>query len=247
MPYFPAETTMPHQIKDYAAGKICVSIARQNIDDAIQAAQSVTSLADVIEIRLDSLTAPAIEPFMDAIARPLLFTNRPVWEGGHCKDPEEKRIELLKHAVQCGASYVDIELNSDQAAVHRLRDAAEKKDDTKIIVSWHDFAKTPDMVKLQNIFSRQKNSGSHIGKIVTMAHKFTDVLRVLQLQEQAHIKKFPLIAFCMGRAGMISRLATLELGGFMTYASVNSGETTAPGQLTAADLTSCLKNFAHAD
>lgn len=238
---------MPHQIRNSAAGKICVSIARQDLDDAIEAAQAARSLADVIEIRLDSLAAPAIEPFMQAIATPLLFTNRPVWEGGQCNAPEEKRLELLLRAVHCGASYVDIELKSDEAAVRRLRDAAAGKDGSKIIISWHNFADTPGADELGDIFCRQKNSGAHIGKIVTMAHTSTDVLRVLQMQEQAHLQGFPLIAFCMGRAGMISRLATLELGGFMTYAALSAGEATAPGQLAAVGLINCLKNFAYAD
>ncbi len=238
---------MPQQIDNFPAGKICVSIARQNLDDAIQAALSVKSFADVIEIRLDSLTAPAITPFMQEIAPPLLFTNRPVWEGGQCNTSESERHELLLQAVNGGAAYVDIELNSDQTSIDRLCDAASRNNQTKIIVSWHNFTETPAKNELEKIFVRQKNSGAHIGKIVTMAHRFTDVLRVLQLQELAARESFPLIAFCMGRAGMISRVATLELGGFMTYASLNKKEATAPGQLAVTDLINCLKNLRHAD
>jgi len=238
---------MPHEIKGSARGKICIAIARPDIDTAIQAAQQAQPLADVIEIRLDSLTAPAIAPFMQALDAPLLFTNRPQWEGGQCRAPEENRLGLLLQAVQGGASYVDIELKSDKGAVQRLCDAARGKNDTKVIISWHNFTETPGAAELDDIFARQRDSGAHIGKIVTMAHDFTEVLRVLQLQEQAHQQGFPLIAFCMGRAGMISRLATLELGGFMTYAALNEEETTAPGQLAAADLFNCLKSFFHAD
>jgi 3-dehydroquinate dehydratase-1 len=238
---------MPHEMKGSAAGLICISIARQDIATAIQAAQKAQPLADVIEIRLDSLTDPAIEPFMQEIDTPLLFTNRPLWEGGQCKVPEEKRLDLLMQAVQGGASYVDIELKSDKTAVRRLCDAARGKNCTEVIISWHNFTETPEAAELMDIFSRQRNSGAHIGKIVTMAHAFTDVLRVLQLQELAHRQGFPLIAFCMGRAGMISRVATLELGGFMTYAAPDANDATAPGQLAVADLINCLKNFAHAD
>jgi len=238
---------MPHEIKGSAAGKICVSIARPDIATAIQAAQKAQPHADVIEIRLDSLPDPAIAPFMQEIDTPLLFTNRPLWEGGQCREPEEKRLDLLMQAVQDGASYVDIELKSDETAVRRLCDAARKKNSTEVIISWHNFTETPGAPELMDIFSRQHNSGAHIGKIVTMAHTFTDVLRVLLLQELAHRQGFPLIAFCMGRAGMVSRVATLELGGFMTYAAPDTGEATAPGQLAAADLINCLKNFAHAD
>ncbi|RJX32645.1 MAG: type I 3-dehydroquinate dehydratase [Desulfurivibrio sp.] len=238
---------MPHKLKGAAPGLLCVAIARPDTGAAIQAARQAQAFADVIEIRLDSLAEPAIAPFLQAIATPLLFTNRPRWEGGQGDGPEEKRLALLLQAVQAGAAYVDIELNSEQAAVQGLCAAARQQGGTQVIVSWHNFSETPGVAALTDIFSRQRSSGAQIGKIVTMAHDFTDVLRVLQLQEEAHRHGFPLIAFCMGRAGMISRLATLELGGFMTYAALNADEATAPGQLAALELLNCLKSFGHAD
>jgi 3-dehydroquinate dehydratase-1/3-dehydroquinate dehydratase/shikimate dehydrogenase len=73
--------------------------------------------------------------------------------------------------------------------------------------------------------------GADIAKIITTAHDWLDVLRVLGLQEDAARLGLPLIAFCMGRAGVISRLATIELGGFMSYCTVNEQEATAPGQI----------------
>jgi 3-dehydroquinate dehydratase-1/3-dehydroquinate dehydratase/shikimate dehydrogenase len=237
---------MAHEIDGATAGRICVSIARQDIGHAIQAARKVQALADVIEIRLDSLAAPVIEPFLQAIDIPLLFTNRPAWEGGLYSGPEEQRLALLMQAARCKAAYVDIELQSDPSAVHRLCEAA-RESGTRVIISWHDFRGTPGEEELAGIFARQQASGAGIGKIVTMAQDFTDVLRVLQLQELAHGKGFPLIAFCMGRAGMVSRLATLELGGFMTYAAPDAGEATAPGQLAVADLVRCVKHLRYAD
>ena len=107
---------------------------------------------------------------------------------------------------------------------------------TRLILSWHNFKKTPDRPELMTKLQAMQEKGAHIGKIVTMAHNFRDVLRVLQLQEDAVRMHFPLIAFCMGRPGVISRLATLELGGFMTYCSANDRQATAPGQLSVAAL-----------
>jgi 3-dehydroquinate dehydratase type I len=79
-------------------------------------------------------------------------------------------------------------------------------------------------------------SGAHIGKIVTMAHGANDVLRALNLQEQARAAGFCLSCFCMGEAGRISRLATLYLGGYMTYACLNEEQATAPGQISVRRL-----------
>jgi 3-dehydroquinate dehydratase-1/3-dehydroquinate dehydratase/shikimate dehydrogenase len=82
-----------------------------------------------------------------------------------------------------------------------------------------------------------------VGKIVTMAKTSADVLRVLSLLLLAAEKGFPLIAFCMGKVGMISRLATVQLGGYMTYAAPDSGQVTASGQLKVSALRSMLKTL----
>lgn len=227
-------------------GKICVSIAQKTTIDALQEAQAAQSLADVIEIRLDSLIDAQIAPFVEKIKTPLLFTNRPVWEGGLYEGSEDERVDLLLQAVESGAAYVDIEIRSREKYVQQIcREARQGQ--SQVIVSWHDFDATPGDDMLQDVFKQQLESGAHIGKMVTMARDFTDVLRVLQLQNVAQENNFPLCAFCMGRPGMISRLATLELGGFMTYAAPDSGELTAPGQLTVSELLASLKSFSHAD
>lgn len=226
--------------------KICVSIAESDIQTAIDAAQNAVGQADVIEIRLDALTSPTITPFIDDIPAPVLFTNRPTWEGGNYSGDENKRIELLLDAVKEGASYVDIELKTEKDLRQKLL-VSVKESTTQAIVSWHNFKETPDYPKLGDILQRMRKSGADIGKIVTMAHDFNDVLRVLHLQILAHKTAFPLIAFCMGKAGMISRLATLELGGFMTYAASDQGEATAPGQLPLRNLLTALEQLHHAD
>ncbi|MFZ5765770.1 MAG: type I 3-dehydroquinate dehydratase [Thermodesulfobacteriota bacterium] len=227
-------------------GRICVSIARADREAALRGARRAAALdgIDVIEIRLDTLFDPAITPFVREMTVPLLFTNRPVWEGGYYEGPEEARLALLHEAVAENAAFVDIELAAGPPAIAALCRAAHGSA-TRIIASWHDFHRTPSAAELGDILARQQASGAHLGKMVTMAHDFHDVLRVLQLQETAHRLGFPLSAFCMGRAGMISRLATLELGGFMTYAALDSGEAAAPGQLAVADLLTCLRMFSH--
>ena len=225
-----------------AAGKICVSISGNDMDSVIAAAKQAQSEADILEIRLDGLKDPDPSQLVQEINSSLLFTNRPVWEGGNFAGEEDERLQILRTAVQSGAQYVDIEMKTGKADVQLLLDEV-RDTDCKVIISWHNFKETPSREELEEIFDRQRNSGAHIGKIVTMAHDFTDVLRVLQLQEAAHEKHFPLSAFCMGQAGVISRLATLQLGGFMTYAAPESGKATAPGQLTVSALKEMLQHI----
>jgi 3-dehydroquinate dehydratase I len=211
--------------------RICAAVARETVDKALAAARNVSSLADVIEIRLDYLKEIHVSPFLAAITTPLLFTNRPVWEGGRFSGDEDVRLAPLVEAVNKQAAYVDLELRAPAVSLYHLREGIEQSS-TRLILSWHDFERTPEKRELIAVLNAMQGKGAHIGKIVTMAHDFRDVLRVLQLQEEAALLHFPLIAFCMGCPGVISRLATLELGGYMTYCSANNGEATAPGQLS---------------
>ncbi|MBU0943091.1 MAG: type I 3-dehydroquinate dehydratase [Proteobacteria bacterium] len=215
--------------------RICVSIGRETIDDVLAAADSVGSGADVLEIRLDSLAVPAISPFVNTLQKPLLFTNRPKWEGGRFGGREEQRLAPLVEAVHANCAYVDLELLAPDSSQRRLLLALEDAD-TRLILSWHNFQETPGREELVGRLAMMQDKGADIGKIVTFAHSHLDVLRVLQLQELAEERAFPLIAFCMGRPGVISRVATVELGGYMTYCAVSENEATAPGQLSLATL-----------
>lgn len=226
--------------------RLCVSIAAATPAEALALAERSAPQADVIEIRLDSMTRPDPAFFLARISTPLLFTNRPAWEGGSWAGEERERIALLVRAASLGAAYVDIELNADPTLGAELIGAA-RKNNCQTIVSWHDFTCTASSQALGEIFQRQCRSGASIGKIVTTARCFQDMFRVLALQEQAAEVGLPLIAFCMGRAGMISRVATTDLGGYMTYGAAEGGAATAPGQLPAPVLRRIFTELDHAD
>jgi 3-dehydroquinate dehydratase-1/3-dehydroquinate dehydratase/shikimate dehydrogenase len=218
-----------------AGGGICVAVALPDAPAAIRAVRPVLADVDVVEIRLDGMQQPDIAELCRRIAHPLLFTNRAAWEGGACESPEEERLALLLTAARYGATYVDLELRTDPSLRRRLLDEI-RGSAARLIISHHDFARTPSAEQLSAILQEQVHSGAHIGKIVTMAHDHLDVLRVLNLQCEASRHNFPLIAFCMGEAGRISRITTLLLGGFMTYAALDAGQATAPGQFTVSEL-----------
>ncbi|WP_417916803.1 type I 3-dehydroquinate dehydratase [Candidatus Electronema sp. JC] len=216
-------------------GKICVSLAGADAAIIGEQARQVADLADVLEIRLDSMTLPEPEKCCSLLRRPLLFTNRPTWEGGQFAGSEEERIAPLVEAVRLRADYVDLELRAALHSRHCLLEAMEESP-TRLILSWHDFKETPSAAELTNLLHQMIASGAHVGKIVTTAQNANDVLRVLALQQEARAAGFPLTAFCMGEAGRISRLATLYLGGYMSYACLNDAQATAPGQIPAAKM-----------
>ena len=226
---------------------VCVSVACEMVDQAIDIAKHSERYADVIEIRLDSLSHPEFEPFTQNLTKPLLFTNRPSWEGGSFKGLEGERVALLLKAIQNNCTLVDLELKTAHELRAELLDVLLKHPQTGLIISWHDFSGTPPSEELGDILQQQIESGAHVGKIVTMANSYKEVLRVLNLQTIAVENNFPLIAFCMGQVGMISRLATLKLGGYMTYAAPDGGDETAPGQMPVSLMRETLERLDHAD
>lgn len=216
------------------SGKICVSIAEKDLSRALVLATEAVAMADVLEIRLDALAVPDFSTFLGAFPNAaLLFTCRPEWEGGGFRGSEEARVEILAAAAAAGGAYVDIELRTVEELRTPLIKSAQRSG-AKVIVSWHDFKTTASTQALVSILQDQCRSGADWGKIVTTPRDFRDVLRVLNLQDLAAEVDFPLCAFCMGRLGMISRIATLELGGVMTYAAPDGGKIAAPGQLPAS-------------
>jgi 3-dehydroquinate dehydratase-1/3-dehydroquinate dehydratase/shikimate dehydrogenase len=223
-------------------GKICVSIGGEDAAAVHDQLQPVLDLVDVVEIRLDSMASPEVPQCCALLQRPLLFTHRPIWEGGAFAGYEDDRLRPLFDAVDLQAAYVDLELRADPLLRKQLL-AAMATAPTRMILSWHDFTATPPAGDLADILEQMIGSGAHIGKIVTTAHGPADVLRLLQLQERALAAGFPLSCFCMGEAGRISRLATLYLGGYMTYGAVTEAQATAPGQLSVSRLHALCHNF----
>lgn len=211
--------------------RVCVSIAAKSTREVLAAVKRIEADADVIEVRLDWLETIELSSLIKTIQKPLLFTNRPSWEGGNYSGDEQARISTLLAAMQLNCKYVDLELRAPVES-HKQIMYGKEDSSTRTILSWHNFEMTPSAQELVATMREMADRGGDIGKIVTMAHDYHDVLRVLQLQEEAAKIDFPLIAFCMGRAGVISRLATLELGGYMTYCAADDDEATAPGQLS---------------
>jgi 3-dehydroquinate dehydratase-1/3-dehydroquinate dehydratase/shikimate dehydrogenase len=221
-------------------GLICVSVMAEEPAGILAAATPLAELADVVEIRLDGLSEPRLGNWITTIPKPVLATNRPVWEGGRFTGSEEERIEGLCAALRFGVRYVDIELRTGMALRARVLHEA-RLHGTQVIVSSHDFEHTPPTEHLRATLKEMVASGADIGKIVTTAASPADALRVLALQQEAMAAGFPLSAFAMGAAGTISRLATLYLGGFMTYAAPAPEQATAPGQITVRDLHALLR------
>jgi 3-dehydroquinate dehydratase type I len=97
---------------------------------------------------------------------------------------------------------------------------------------------------LQGLVRACIRAGADIVKIVTTARSSADNLSVLSLIPYGRSKGKEMIAFCMGEAGIVSRIAAPALGAYLTFASLRRGAESAPGQIAAAPMRRILRLLA---
>jgi 3-dehydroquinate dehydratase-1 len=185
------------------------------------------------ELRLDYLERPDLKRLLRTRPGPVIATNRPESEGGRWRGSEAERRLLLEEALELGVDCLDVELAADTAW---RRELFARRGKSKIILSWHDFAGTPDQSRLNAILEEMLAAQADIVKLVTLVRQPEDNLRVLSLIPRARAQGREIIAFCMGPAGKWSRVAAPFLGSFLTYAPLNPRQASAPGQVTVNEL-----------
>lgn len=107
---------------------------------------------------------------------------------------------------------------------------------TNILVSWHDFARTPSAQSLKSMAKKMSRFSKNI-KIVTTARTIGDTLRVLSLYKGS--RRENLIAFAMGDYGRMSRILCTKSGSPFTYVSL--GRPVAPGQFSLDEMRSIFQ------
>lgn len=208
--------------------KTCVSIAENSSHKTKQNLKDALKKSDYVEIRFDFLKTDEIPKTLEIIKNDLkrvVCTLRPKSEGGKFEGGEKERISILKLIAEYNPFLLDVEFNT----IKENKELAKylKSTKTKLLISWHDFKKTPKFSELKNMMS-QMTKFSHNVKIVTTAKSVDDSTRTLQLYSKNG--KNNLIAFAMGDNGRISRILCLYLGSPYTYVSL--GKPIAPGQLS---------------
>lgn len=205
--------------------RICAVIVTK--DSELIAA--IEPLVELFEVRID-LIGNGWQKLAKQLEKPWIACNRSAAEGGSWKGDETRRIEELVEATELGANIVDIEVETKNLA--EVIPVIKKR--AKCLLSFHQLKKTPPVEEMKGIVNRQLEAGADICKMVTTAQRFEDNLTVLQL-----IAAFPeaeMVAFAMGPLGLASRVFCPLVGGYLTYASIEEGKESAPGQITVKQL-----------
>jgi shikimate dehydrogenase/3-dehydroquinate dehydratase type I len=225
---------------------ICIPITGNTQEEALLQIEMSLSRARVLELRMDLIHGDlrTLMKRCRSHRKPIeiLVTNRRT-ESSASGDMrgEGARIALLKEAVCLGADYVDVELHTPEALRKDvLATASAHGNRTGVIISHHDFSKTPSLKTLKSIFHDCMVSGASVAKIVTVAKSPEDNFTVLSLIPYAHDRNNDIIAFCMGEQGRESRIMAPLLGSYLSFASLEDGLASAPGQLTVGEMEDVL-------
>lgn len=211
---------------------ICIPIVGPTLRQALEDIRESGKFADILELRLDLIDGPDIRTLLKAADnKPCIVTNRTKLEGGQFKGNDEERVAALRQAIDLGADYIDIEAATPSPL---LRPILETKGKTKTILSYHHFSLTPD--NLESVYEIMAETPADILKIITYAKDIADNIVVFKLLARARKDHRPLISFCMGDMGEISRILSTLFGGFLTFGSLHMGKESAPGQIPASTL-----------
>lgn len=210
---------------------IVASIGSSPVDSAIK---SKTLGADLLELRIDLLDKDARQTLAELkkLDLPIIITNRMKEEGGAWEGSEDERIRTLVSLMPL-ADAVDIELCAEERemVVKKAKSAGKT-----VIISTHDFQKTPELEVMMGIIRESFEAGADIAKLAVMPQSFEDVLRLFEAT--LHSKE-PVCTIAMGSFGRHSRVIAPIYGSVMTYGYVD--KPAAPGQLRVDEIKSILK------
>ena len=211
---------------------ICVSVAAATVKDAADAiAAAQEKGADLVEVRFDLMNElPSDLTPLKNISLPRMATLRSKSHGGAWDKDDEAKVRLFRRAIKAGFALIDME---DDFPQRHLRERELKG--VERVVSHHELGDTPSTARIIEIMllagaRGELAKGAFRVDTVAGLHRLVHASKLLSLTG----KKYVLVG--TGELGPITRLRYCRIGSSMTYASLEKGKETAPGQVDIATL-----------
>lgn len=177
-------------------------------------------------------TAKKLRIFLEDI--PLIFTIRSIEEGGNAKVSLEVYESIIREISKKSlADAVDIEIFKFSGQEERLDRLVGdiRKSGLTIIMSNHDFNKTPSIEEMIKRLQMMEIAGADIAKLAVMPQERQDVMDLMNATFLAdQTLGIPIITMSMGELGKSSRVSGSVTGSCLTFAA--KGKASAPGQLS---------------
>ena len=241
------------RVRDLVLGdgipKICVPLiarTRSELEDALQVLKD--SCFDLVEFRADYYCeeeAPALRAIRGAVGlKPVLYTIRTGEEGGQVWIDDK----LYRERILAAASLSDlVDLQFERIRAYARNDGVNRDLvsmvralGAKVLISWHDFDKTPEKEELLEKMCAMQRAGCDIAKIAVMPKTRKDVFALMEASvEMLELRaECPFIALSMGSLGKVTRTAGAFTGSCITFGT--AGASSAPGQIPSGLLREIL-------
>lgn len=208
---------------------ICATVTGDTTDE-LRASRDAQTGADLVELRLDTVTRPDVAAAIAGRRTPVVVTCRPTREGGRFDGSESERESVLLEAATRGAEYIDVE--HDAPFADKL---IRSRRGQGVVVSCHAFDRVPDDLAAR--YRAMRATGAEVVKVAVAVNSLSDALRVTSIGGPANGDgEGRRVLIAMGAAGVPSRLLAGHFGSCWTYA----GDGVAPGQI---DLTRMRDQF----
>ena len=240
-------------IRDLVIGegmaKICAPVTGISEEEILEQSKAICALdADILEWRCDwykeVLNSDQVKRVLERLRKcigdmALLVTFRTKKEGGQLEVDLKTYEAILMSAIESGyADMVDLEIMSDSQTVDTVIRSAHEKG-VYVVASNHDFDRTPEKEVLLERMALMDKAGADILKIAVMPQKAKDVVRLLDVTEEASKFGRPVITMSMSGLGLVSRLSGEVFGSAVTFGCV--GRASAPGQIEVTELRKILE------
>ena len=192
--------------------KICTPVIGKTLKEFLKNLEKVQEVSDMVELRVDKikdLREQDLKLIRKKTIKEAILTSR--------------RKDILLKGLDLKFDFIDIDLSM----INDLRLSQLKQ--SKIILSFHDFQKTPNIKKLVVILDQMRKCRSDIIKIATKVKNNEDLGNLFRLI-LAKKKEEKIIVVGMGKKGQLTRILGPLLGSFLAFASTEFGMT-APGQI----------------
>lgn len=219
--------------------KVALPITDENLDDILS--KAIFENIDIIELRIDQFKDKDINHIVKVANKVkekgfiALATVRSKLEGG-TDISDEERLKIFKYVCDyvdmADIEYTSFTINKEVIDFYHQKGKA-------VIMSYHDFDKTPSDDYIQSIIDESKSLGADIVKYAFKANSFEDVARVMCITQKNRQKN--IVAILMGDYGKVSRVVAPVFGSMITYTYI--GQSFAPGQIEAEKLNELLEFF----
>lgn len=230
--------------------KICVPLVGKTAEDILGEAKLLKDLKlDLVEWRVDHYkdvedldkVKHLLGELRNAVGNlPILFTFRSKKEGGEKEISTEYYAQLNNEIASTKmADLIDVELfTGDDIVTDIVKNA--HCNGVKIVMSNHDFFKTPDKNEIISRLCKMQDLGADIPKIAVMPNSSRDVITLLDATEEMSTihAKTPIITMSMGGLGLVSRLSGQTFGSALTFGAAKTAS--APGQIAVNELSEVL-------